>query len=133
MKRSTIIHRRPKLWRVIKLFNRNYKPAGTTFTFGDKIYAEGDPGPSTRAHEEVHCRQMRYSKLIGVVHFVRFHFSKSFRFRMELEAFRAQYQFLVDLAPGSKNRTAHILARELSGPLYGRLCTLEEARRAIIK
>ena len=131
--KSTIIHRRPKLWRIIKIFNKNYDPERTSLAFGGTIYTERHLGPSDLTHEEVHCRQMRYSKLIGVVHFVRFHFSKSFRFRMELEAFRAQYQFLVDLAPGSKNRTAHILARELSGPLYGRLCTLEEARRAIIK
>lgn len=114
-----IISKKPALWFIIKLFFPLYDyEKGTVFTFSNRIYGK-NISVSTLMHEKVHCRQMGYSMARGVLHFIRYYLSKNYRFKMELEAFREQYKFNKD--------NLKYLAKELSGPLYGNLCSFYDA------
>ena len=128
-----ILHRSPRLYWLIRLFFPDYRfEVVHGFAFGDTIYSRHNPVPQdVLVHEKVHLKQMKYSKLYGVWHFARFVLSKGFRYRIELEAFRAQYKFC-------KNKglvlSPHRMAKNLSEQkIYGRYVSYDEALMDILK
>src|SRR3990167_1878349 len=93
-----ISHNPPKLYWLVRLFFPDYNfNEITAFSFGDTIYTHENPLADFHfVHEKVHLKQMKYSKVYAVWHFLKFWFSQSFLYRVELEAYREQARFMED-------------------------------------
>lgn len=104
-------------------------------TLGDTIYFSIPSLPDhLMAHEETHLKQQRYSKVYAIWWWVKYIFSNEFRFSQELEAYRAQWQFFMfRYRPSEHAKFLNKIATDLSSPLYGNICTFDEALEAIIK
>lgn len=101
---------------------------GAIFTYGDFIYAPHlAPGTELAGHLNVHEQvHMCQQKEIGgpEVWWDRYLTDVDFRLEQEVEAYRAQYQFVLNLySPKNEGlkRFLFDLACDLSGPLYGNM------------
>lgn len=94
---------------------------GIVVTYGGVIYSPNPVVGDTLVHEEVHVKQQagwdadKYVELYMNDPF--------FRYEMELEAYRAQYKH-------SPHKLKE-LAAYLSGPMYGRIASYEQALKDI--
>ncbi len=129
-------HSPPKLQWVIKLFFPGYnfeKVVG--FAFGDTIYSKEPLEDHNLIHEETHLRQMGYSKWKGIIHFIRFAFSRKFRYNTEVEAYREEYLFLKRKYPQAAERAAVRFAELLAGKnsyIFGKVAEYDEALYRIL-
>jgi hypothetical protein len=133
--------------KIIKGYPPNYSaiidalhPAGNfIFTYGDTIYS-----PTTEIldeeiieHERVHERQQTENdKQFGPRKWwERYLIDGSFRWRQELEAYRAQWEYLERYEPDRNKRHKKLveMARFLSSPSYGNLVGFAEAMEKIKK
>ena len=105
---------------------------GTIFTYGKVIYvSDGSPLPrSLIAHEVIHVQQQ---EVMGAVEWWdRYLHDAKFRFGQELAAHRQEY-VVACLEGGRTHRRVALakIAQRLSGPLYGRCVTMNEAKLKI--
>jgi hypothetical protein len=107
-------------------------PPGTVFAYDDTIYS---PHSATLpaelvAHERIHFGQQ--ARAGGPKAWWRRYLDDpAFRLEQEVEAYRAQYRLVAQLArPERRRRLAHICATLASG-MYGRLVTKEQARELV--
>lgn len=117
---------KPKLWFLVRLFHPNAEWGNVAFAFGDTIYSNTGLSYEIEAHEHVHLAQMKYSKLWGVVHFIRYTFSRAYRLDSELEAYRHQIRFM----KGDRSYVRKIAA-QISSKVYGNMITYQEALCAL--
>ena len=110
-----IINRPPKLQWIVKAFFPGYDFSKVIFAFGDTIYAAKPLASYNLVHEKVHLRQMKYSKLYGIIHFIRFVLSKKFRYQSELEAYQEEYKYIKKIAPQAADKCARGFAKILAG------------------
>lgn len=109
-------------------------PVGTVFAYGDTIYA-----PSTTdlpshlvAHERVHFAQQE--KAGGPeAWWQRYLDDARFRLEQEVEAYRVQWAEIVRLPRDERRELLRHICRSLSGSMYGRLVTKEQARHLITR
>lgn len=109
---------------------------GAIFTYGDKIYAPNLAEESSLAahhivHESVHQRQQA---AIGgpEVWWDNFIADPNFRAQQELEAYRAQYNFVKNIHGGRVLEDFLFqLSCDLSGPMYGNLMSYGRAESNI--
>jgi len=104
------------------------------FCYGDVIYNPHGGGISAdiQAHEAVHTEQQ---KAMGVEKWWNKYLEDSeFRLQQEVEAYRAQYKFLLENTsrPYRRARTKAIV-EDLSSAMYGNLITKEQALKLITK
>lgn len=125
--------------------SRNYPPniskiraalnprRGAIFCYGDTIYAPdgGEIGPALEAHEQVHCRRQGKTPATW---WDRYLSDIKFRLDEEVLAHKVEYETAIRLVPNRQSRRAHlkIIAKRLSGSLYGNLITFDEAKRLIL-
>jgi hypothetical protein len=117
----------------IELIKKHFplKP-GVVFTYGASIY-NPDNGFIDEAlfyHEMTHSLQQGKNPEAW---WLRYLAEPDFRFVQELEAYQNQYQRFCQLEK-DRNKQARFLSRiawDLSSPLYGKICSLSEARQAI--
>lgn len=131
-----IKYKKPMFFWVLKILNPKVKWGNVSIAFGDTVYLSNhDLHGSTLEHERVHCEQMRYSKIRGILHVIRYHISKEYRYKTEVEACARQYGWTIRHAqhPEEPNLVLDFCAKSLSGPFYGKMCTYEQVRRDIIK
>ena len=107
------------------------------FCYGDKIY---NPmkiviPPELIAHEEVHSKsQLQMGVKLWWDLYIK---DKLFRLEEEIEAHRAEYQYLLSTQPNGLDRKAYEssfakpIIERLSGPLYGNMITYEKALERI--
>lgn len=98
------------------------------FAWGSRIYNPRGViiPPELIAHEAVHGRRQGHD-VEGW--WRRYLEDANFRLREEVEAHRAEYQWLLDHAPRRERRAAlKQVAARLSGPLYGQMVTPKRAR-----
>lgn len=90
-------------------------------TLFQRVFAQKDVSDVTLRHEEIHVQQQKRD---GWRFYARYVFSAKWRVKYEAEAFVEEFVsgYSIDL-----------LATFLSGPLYLRPCTWEEAREAIMQ
>lgn len=99
------------------------------FTYGDTIYNPGGGRipPELEMHEATHWAQQQ---ALGIDEWWGEYLRNvEFRFLMELEAYRAQYQ-----AVHGRDRRRELLntiSKDLSSAWYGNLCTKKEAKERI--
>jgi len=124
---TKIIYKKPMLYFLIKLLFRDYNfNNGVIFSFGNKIYTNKELKIWKRGHEFIHCKQMKFSSIYAIIYFIKYLFLRKFRLKSELEAFQTEYLLL-----GKTEYALHELSLNLSGPLYGNLCSYHEARDLI--
>jgi hypothetical protein len=104
----------------------------TIVAFADKIYSRSPITPDLWEHEKMHCQQQGGRVITAIPWVIMYLFSKKFRFRMELEAYRVQYEFC-RRKYGLVKRLSLLsrMAKDLSGPLYGELVDYHMAKELI--
>ena len=101
------------------------------FTYGNILY---NPGGNSimkhlMVHEETHQRQQGKKVEEWWNQYLT---DKSFRLNQEAEAYNTQYKFIKALHTRQVNRAElRRLAKDLSGPTYGNLCSFETAKELI--
>jgi len=104
------------------------------FTYGDTVYSPSTDEFSDHLteHESIHIKQQ--SKMGRDEWWDRYLKDEKFRLEQELEAYRAQYQFVYKNY-GREN--AYFLVKEiskdLSGDMYGNILKKKQARKEIMK
>ena len=102
------------------------------FTYGDTIYnPHNQPiDAGLEAHEIVHSIQQGDDPEAWWVDYLR---KPKFRFEQELKAYRVQYRLMKNHIPdrNALARFLHAIASDLSGPMYGNMCSLSEAIKLI--
>lgn len=112
------------------------------YSWGDRVFSSHGQvvPPALLAHEQVHCdRQLVHSG--GVVGWWRAYIADpAFRLDEEVLAHRAEYRWwaarpgadrpVIGFRSGRLYHLTHI-AKRLSGPLYGNLITLSDAKQVI--
>lgn len=129
-----IVYKRPPFWRILKLFFPDYDPEGTVaVSFGKHVYANQDFEDCYKAHESIHLLQQKNSYIVATFWWIRYLFSKTFRFNQELEAFSMQYRYIVNTQKywNSKRMWLHRLGSQLASPLYGSMVDIDSAKRII--
>lgn len=125
----------PNIDKIVARFGPVVMNPGVIFTYGTTIWnPSGRPlSNALMRHEEVHARQQA---LVGVEEWWdRYLRDDEFRFLQEMDAHVAEWKAVLD---GESNR-AHrremltIIAKRLSGPLYGRLATYDNVKRMLKK
>lgn len=104
------------------------------FTYYQTIYTQNAFPPDWFIHECIHYKQQGWGKSEKQAQdwWNRYIDDPKFRYKQEIEAYRAQYAFIVHKSNRSNAfNAAKIWARELSGPLYGDCCTYNQALFAI--
>ncbi len=102
------------------------------FSWGDKIYnpSGADLSDALLAHEAVHQKQQG-ADIEGW--WDRYLADNVFRFAQELEAHREEYRVYCETARNRLARRSYLvaIARRLASPMYGKMCTVQEARLKI--
>lgn len=128
---------------IVKAFPPNYaavrrkfpeaKNHGVIFTFGDRIYNPSGVriSPYLLAHEQIHCdRQLA----ITPQEWWRLYIDDpNFRFDEELIAHQAEWRAVLQKCglKHVRDQQLEIIARRLSGPLYGGVASYDKALRLI--
>jgi hypothetical protein len=124
-----IINEKPLIWASVRAL-LDFDENRTIFTYGDAIY---NPAgfvitPDLIVHEMVHKKQQASMNLFGrwfgaARWWKRYLRDPKFRFEQELEAYRAQYQYVAKEYNDREKLSKYLMnmSRELVGPMYGNL------------
>lgn len=123
-----VLNEKPPIWDEARAAF-DFNEGTTIFTYGDTIYNPAGINVTLdlRAHEEVHEVQQAAMKTMlssGPKNWWKQYIKDpEFRFQQELEAYRAQYQFVKRTIKDRNQLNNYLtaLARELTGPMYGKL------------
>lgn len=120
----------PHFWIMKLVFDPNWER--TAFAFGNTIYAKYELPDHLIVHEDTHLKQQGRN-IIGAWIWLFFYLvSKSFRYKMELQAYRAQWQYFKKTYPYREHEAfLKKISSDLSGSLYGNVTTESEARKQI--
>lgn len=129
-----VIYDYPPVWdSVVGAFN--IRPLNAVFTYGDKIYNPGGAylPDHVMVHEKVHIKQQGGTDEGAALWWGKFLRDSIFRIEQEIEAYAVQYKFVCGKV---KDRNARFnfllqLARTMSGPMYGKCITTNEATKLI--
>lgn len=134
-----VVHAPPPLFDEIAAVFPEARQPGVMFCWGDKVYAPGPPrtiGLEFFAHEQVHCD--RQGSDIEAW-WRRYLVDPAFRLEEELPAHIAEFKSLCEqhrakwVSARAMRRTfAARVARKLAAPLYGRMISVEDAKKAIL-
>ena len=120
----------PLLDRVRKQFTID--ESCTVFAYGEDLYAPADIElpPDLLIHEAIHAVQQTSGKDEW---WERYLTDEAFRLAQEVQAYRAQYQW-VCMSLKDRNARSRFLtriAKDLSSPTYGSICSFSDAYRLI--
>lgn len=130
-----IIHQRPPNFeQIAAAFPHVLTAKGVMFCYGTALYLPdgGSPSPSLMEHERVHSERQLLRPTID--HWWADYIAdEKYRFDEELAAHREEWRYVHDHEVSKYNRKQHLraIARRLSGPLYGHMVTMDEAKRMI--
>lgn len=125
----------PNIGEIKKEFDIDGK--AVVFTYGDILYnpTRANISFDLLAHEQVHEKQHR--DYIGGVEawWKEYIKNKEFRLSQEIEAYRKQWSVFCTKKHDKSDRKRFLLriAGDLSGPVYGNIITLSEAKELIKK
>lgn len=128
-----ISKQKPKCWdRISEIFPLRWDQ-GVIITYGGVVHTiSGKITPELEAHEQVHIDQQAGIDPDEWVE--RFISDIDFRLAVEIEAFRAQADYLRvahEHYPELLNQKLHWIYTSISSPLYGNVITYEEAKKLI--
>lgn len=118
--------------RAVKQFGVDFDK-GIVFTYGENIHSKETLTQDLLVHEMVHVRQQ--TTMIGGedAWWEKYFTDPKFRIKQELEAYQAQYKFVVENIKDRNERARHLFffATSLSGDMYGRAIPYSDATRLI--
>ncbi len=119
--------KKPWIVHLIKLKFPRIVDDDIIMVWGDTVYKSKhiDFPNHLVAHEQVHIKQQKGSKLYGLIWLIGYIFSNTFRLNKELEAYRIQYRISGD------PKVLHKIATDLSSDIYGNLVSFDEAVKLI--
>lgn len=126
-----ISHNKPPHFGIMqKVFGCDWER--TAFAFSNTIYSKTELPDHLIVHESVHLKQQGYN-IIGAWIWLAFYLcSKRFRYLMEIQAYRKQWQFVKkNYRYNFQIDFLHKVSSDLSGNLYGNIISYDEAKRAI--
>lgn len=117
---------------IVAVFPAGAKP-GTFFCYGRAVYIPngGNLSPSLMAHETVHADRQTAYPGGPAAWWERYLVDPQFRFDEELPAHVAEYRCFDGDTRNQRRFMLRQIAARLSGPLYGRLVTMHQAKRLI--
>lgn len=103
--------------------------AQTIFTVGNTIHSAKGISADVLEHELTHVAQQQDPEAWWEKYLA----DPTFRYEQELEAYRAQYRWIVQNAPDRNIVAKHLVfyAKALSGPMYGNLVNFSDAIKQI--
>ena len=117
----------------VKAFD--FDQSRTVFAYGDVIYnpARVEIPDHLFVHEGTHLDQHQHDDHVASIWWKRYIADPAFRLEQEVEAYRAQYKFICSKVKdkNARFRNLHIIATDLSGPMYGRVISYTDALRRI--
>ncbi len=131
-----ILNRRPPNYDALVAHFPAISSMKPIFCYGDTIFNPFDRTITDDliVHETIHSYQQASPALLGPDNWYQRYFSDpAFRLEQEVEAYRAQYDFLRSIVKDRNTlaRDLYALAASLASPLYGNLVTPSEARELI--
>lgn len=107
------------------------EPRDGALVYGGKIYSDKELMPDALEHELLHVEQQRGRN--KVLWALRYLFSKEFRLKVELEAYRHQYRFICSIEHDRNLRAQALrsMANDLASGTYGRIVSFEDAMQYI--
>lgn len=138
-----IITRKSKLWKLWNILFSNADMSRVYIAFGRTVFTPGYASADIISHESIHLEQQKHSYLYAIWWWIKYKFSKKFRYSQELEAYRKQLEFLrVATTMQVKDRNhrvkvlrqyEHGIAEVLSGPLYNHMVPYPQAINDLLK
>lgn len=140
-----IVHDYPPNYAAIRAVFPAARTPGVIFTFGSSIYnPSGRPlSNALIAHEEVHAHRQRmhlgdtrlFTPEAANAWWDRYLKDPEFRWVEESMAHIAEYRAVLEGENNRANRRAMltVIAKRLSGPLYGRMVSYDECKRMLKK
>lgn len=126
-----ISHNKPPHFKIMqKVFGCDWER--TAFAFSNTIYSKYPLPDHLIEHESVHLKQQGFNFIGAWIWLALYLSSKRFRYHMELQAYRKQWQFFKEhYAFQYRGEFIAKIAGDLSGELYGNIVTYNEAVRKI--
>lgn len=121
----------PNYDEICKVFNIRHRK-GVIFTYGDTIHIPDrmELPNHLLEHEKTHIEQQK--ELGPEAWWARYLEDPKFRLEQEIEAYRTQWRVLLETAPrGERRLVLGHLAKDLAGPIYGKVVSKQEARKLI--
>lgn len=128
-----ISHNKPPHWWIMhKVFKCDWNR--TAFAFGDTIYSATPLDAHLIIHEKTHLDQQFHSEFFAWIWLFFYICSRSYRFHAELQAYRAQWEYIKRTEPRKYQAPLiAVIASNLSGKLYGNLISFDEAVDLVLK
>jgi hypothetical protein len=128
-----IVYKKPWFWFLVKLFQPDVDFDNVAMSFGDTIYCSRTISAHQLVHEQVHVKHMRESKVIGILYFIAYAFSRKFRRECEIEAYQAQFDYIRNSHSDKEliEKARIQLAKHISSDVYPGMITYEEALQEI--
>lgn len=104
------------------------------YTYGAVCFSPRQLTKDLIVHESVHTEQQSRDKLSPDLWWERYGDDSKFRYEQELEAYRAQYKYI--LAQTNKSTAfnhAKRFAGDMSATMYGDMCTFNQALQDILR
>lgn len=116
----------PNYEEILKVFDlKGTKPV---FCYGDSVYGVQEPLPDyLMIHEETHMVQQIDPKAWWDQYLK----DPAFRLEQELEAYQAEYRYLVKMNNPQKELLLESMAWDLCGPMYGNLLPFGDVKSKI--
>ncbi len=101
--------------------------------YGDTLHCSEEPTDDVVQHELIHLEQQGYTQEGAKKWYIRYIADPEFRLDQELQAYRAQFQFVKSYSKdrNALNRYLNRLATDLASPMYGHLIAQWKARKLI--
>ena len=128
----------PEIWPILEKRYRVPWGPGFAVTWNGTIHSFklSDLQPDVIEHEKVHIKQQAEYPGGPMAYLERYMNDEEFRYKNELEAFKRQYEFIVE-GENDRNvlaRALHNIAKDLAHPLYQFTdVTIVSAKRDILK
>jgi hypothetical protein len=128
-------HKKPFFFPILaKKFGVKFEDVA--IAFGRTIYTPVDLPYPIHQHELVHILRQKSSYFHAIFWWIKYIRDPQFRFDEELIAYRRQYNIFANLKENyhnyhRKDQYLNNIAEMLSGEMYGKLVTFQEAKRLI--
>jgi len=136
MDRLELVSDYPPCWEAVHNAVPDADPKTSAFTYGNKIYVPEQKteeiGATVLHHETQHSEQQ--DKSSPEAWWKKWIDDTQFRLDQEGEAYARQYWFFCSVKHdrNTRARMLHHLCANMSGDMYGRMCTYEEAKKIIL-
>lgn len=127
-RKNMIIHTKPEIYqRLVDTFGIDWNK-GIIITYNGKIYCKTDISDDLIVHENTHIKQQEnqpdwWDKYIE---------DKNFRLSQEIEAYKAQYEYVKGNYPRwARRKVLKAIATDLSSYIYGNIISYEDAVKVI--